>query len=234
MKWQFQTAAPDALMIALEERIDLSVNRKVQRLAQALATHDAVLEVVPSYHTLLLYYDVLEYNEKQLRHLLEPIIKSLLDEPDEAETSAGQHHTIEVCYHSELAADLAAVAKQTQLSEQEVAQLHSGVTYHVYALGFAPGFAYLGDVPEPLRLPRHDTPRQKVPKGSVAIAEQQTAIYPRTSPGGWQLIGRALHWPELQAGDQVTFKPISLADFLAHEQRAQEQGQERSEDDAHG
>lgn len=217
MKWQFQTAAPDALMIALEERIEVGLNRKVQCLAQELITQNAVLEVVPSYHTLLLYYDVLACNEKQLRHLLEPIIKRLLAESNALPTAAGKNYTIEVCYHPELAADLAAVAKQIQLSEQEVAQLHSDTTYHVYALGFAPGFAYLGDVAPQLRLPRLATPRQKVPKGSVAIAEQQTAIYPRTSPGGWHLIGRALHWPDLQAGDQVTFKPISLAEYRAQE-----------------
>lgn len=213
MKWQFQTAAADALMITLEERIDLQVNRKLQRLAQALAQHEAVLEVVPSYHTLLLYYDLLEVNEKQLRHALEPIVKELLLADDEADEREATLHTIDVCYHPDVAADLTTVAKQAQLSIEAVAQLHSDTTYHVYALGFAPGFAYMGDVPKQLRLPRHQTPRQKVPRGSVAIAEQQTAIYPRTSPGGWQLIGRALHWPELKAGDQVKFQPISLAEF---------------------
>jgi KipI family sensor histidine kinase inhibitor len=213
MKWQFQTAAPDALMLALEECIDLQVNRKVQRLAQALAEHEAVREVVPSYHTLLIYYDLLEVNEKQLRHALEPIVKELLLADDEADGREATLHTIEVCYHPEVAADLTAVAEQAQLSMEAVAQLHSDTTYQVYALGFAPGFAYLGDVPDQLRVARHQTPRQKVPKGSVAIAEQQTAIYPRTSPGGWQLIGRALSWPELKAGDEVKFQPISLAEF---------------------
>lgn len=213
MKWQFQTAAADALMLVLDERIDLQVNRKVQRLANTLAQHEAVLEVVPSYHTVLLYYDLLEINEKQLRHALEPIVKELLQADDEADGSEATLHTIDVCYHPDVAADLTAVAEQAELSVEAVAQLHSDTTYHVYALGFAPGFAYMGDVPKQLRLRRHQTPRQKVPKGSVAIAEQQTAIYPRTSPGGWQLIGRALHWPELKAGDQVKFKPMSLAEF---------------------
>lgn len=213
MKWQFQTAAADALMLVLDERIDLQVNRKVQRLANTLAQHEAVLEVVPSYHTVLLYYDLLEINEKQLRHALEPIVKELLQADDETDGSEATLHTIDVCYHPDVAADLTAVAEQAELSVEAVAQLHSDTTYHVYALGFAPGFAYMGDVPKQLRLRRHQTPRQKVPKGSVAIAEQQTAIYPRTSPGGWQLIGRALHWPELKAGDQVKFKPMSLAEF---------------------
>ncbi|RUO55464.1 5-oxoprolinase subunit PxpB [Pseudidiomarina homiensis] len=213
MNWQFQTAAPDALMLVLEERIDLQVNRAIQRLARELADHTAVQEVVPSYHTLLIYYDVLEVNEKQLRHLLEPVVKALLAAPDEVTPQQSSVHTIAVCYHPEVAADLEAVAAATDLSVEAVAELHSGTTYHVYALGFAPGFAYLGDVPEQLRLPRHSTPRQKVPKGSVAIAGQQTAIYPRTSPGGWQLIGRAVQWPELQAGDRVRFEPISLAEF---------------------
>lgn len=219
MKWQFQTAAPDALMIALEERIDVTVNSAVQRLAQLVNQHPAVTEVVPSYHTLLVYYDVLEWNEKQLRHELEQLLPEGLAKPTEETKVAATEHVIEVCYDPEVAADLAEVAQHAQLSPEQVAELHSSQTYHVYALGFAPGFAYLGDVPQQLRLPRHATPRQKVPKGSVAIAEQQTAIYPRTSPGGWQLIGRAASWPALKAGDKVRFRPITLTKF---QQRVQE------------
>ncbi|RUO62147.1 5-oxoprolinase subunit PxpB [Pseudidiomarina insulisalsae] len=225
MQWQFQTAAPDALMVSFAQQIQLQINQKVQQLAARLRHEVAgVFEVVPSYQTLLVYYDILQLNERQLRHLLEPIVNEVLSSDTEAQDEKAQLHTIDVCYDPELAADLKAAAQFLNSSVDEVAALHSATTYHVYALGFAPGFAYLGDVPQALRMPRHDSPREKVPKGSVAIAGQQTAIYPRTSPGGWQIIGRAVHWPRLQAGDKVKFQSISRADYDRQLARQSEPG----------
>ncbi|MDN7124079.1 5-oxoprolinase subunit PxpB [Pseudidiomarina sp. 1APP75-32.1] len=214
MNWQFQTAAVDALMIQFAPHIDLQINAKVHQLATRLRQQqpDWLREVVPSYRSLLLYYDVLECNEAQVKRALKPVIDELM-KTDETMQLDAQHHVIEVCYDPELAADLETVAEHLKGSVDDVVHLHTAPTYHVYTLGFAPGFAYLGDVDERLRLPRHATPRQKVPRGSVAIAEQQTAIYPRTSPGGWQLIGRAAAWPELQSGDTVSFKAITRQDY---------------------
>ncbi|RUO54697.1 allophanate hydrolase subunit 1 [Pseudidiomarina halophila] len=217
MNWTFQTAAADALMVQFDARIDLQINAKVQQLARRLQTMqkedtDWLREVVPSYRSLLLYYNVLECSEAQVRRALKPVIDEVVSGADDTAIES-QHHEIEVCYATELAADLAAVAEHLQDSVEAVAKLHSAPTYHVYTLGFAPGFAYMGDVDERLRMARHATPRQKVPRGSVAIAEQQTAIYPRTSPGGWQVIGRAVQWPQLHPGDTVTFKAISREQY---------------------
>lgn len=217
MNWIFQTAAADALMVQFDARIDLKINAKVQQLAkrlQSLPMEETawLREVVPSYRSLLLYYNVLECSETQLRRALKPVIDEVVSGDDDTAIEH-QHHEIEVCYDTELADDLAAVAEHLKDSVEAVARLHTAPTYHVYTLGFAPGFAYLGDVDERLRMARHATPRQKVPRGSVAIAEQQTAIYPRTSPGGWQLIGRAVQWPQLHSGDTVTFKAISREQY---------------------
>jgi KipI family sensor histidine kinase inhibitor len=129
-----------------------------------------------------------------------------------------------VYYHPESGADLEQLGAERGLSWQEVVDIHCGREYRVYAIGFAPGFAYLGDVDERIAAPRLSTPRQKVPRGAVAIADRQTAIYPAESPGGWNLIGRSplrmfdpLTAPPMPVavGDRVRFSPIDRAAFLA-------------------
>ncbi len=214
MRWDFLTAAADALMVQFEEEIDLEVNAKVHRLAYLLNhnDYDWVVEVVPSYRSLLLYYDVLECNEAQIKQALRPLVEEVLAAEDETQSDVCQHQ-IDVCYDAELGIDLETVAATLGMSTDEVVRLHTDRLYHVYTLGFAPGFAYMGDVDEKLRVARHDTPRQKVVQGSVAIAGQQTALYPQTSPGGWQVIGRAVTWPRLTPGDKVQFNAISRAEF---------------------
>ena len=130
--------------------------------------------------------------------------------------------TLPVCYDEAFGLDLAAVAEQCQLSPAEVIARHSEQSYRVYALGFSPGFAFMGRLDPALVLPRHSSPRAAVPAGSVAIAAQQTAIYPRQSPGGWHILGRCplrLFDPARQpancfrVGQRVRFQPISRAEF---------------------
>jgi KipI family sensor histidine kinase inhibitor len=122
--------------------------------------------------------------------------------------------------------DLEAAARATGLSPAEVVDLHAGTTYAVYMLGFLPGFAFLGDVAPALRLPRRAEPRTRVPRGAVAVAGQQTAVYPQESPGGWNLLGRcpvplfdARRAPPalLAPGDRITFEPVSPEAFRAAE-----------------
>jgi KipI family sensor histidine kinase inhibitor len=137
---------------------------------------------------------------------------------------AARRWRIPVCYEDDYAPDLPEVARLTGLSPQEVVRLHSSAHYHVYMLGFLPGFAYLGDLPAALALPRRADPRVRVPAGSISIATSLTAIYPYESPGGWHLIGatpirffEARRMPPalLAAGDQVLFEPIDAAAFAA-------------------
>src|SRR5262249_54696383 len=128
---------------------------------------------------------------------------------------------IPACYDPSVAPDLAEVATRTGLTQQQVAQRHSAVTYHVYMVGFLPGFPYMGDLPQELALPRRENPRTHVPAGSIAIATTQTAVYSLESPGGWHLVGRtpASLWDlqcdppvVLAPGDKVLFEPISRND----------------------
>lgn len=134
----------------------------------------------------------------------------------------GRFVEIPVCYDGEFGPDLADVARHTGLSVEEVIARHSAVEYRVHCLGFAPGFPYLGGLPPELATPRRATPRQGVPAGSVAIGGAQTGIYPQSSPGGWNVIGRtplrlfdADREPPalLKAGDRVRFRPITRGEF---------------------
>ncbi|MEW4369506.1 5-oxoprolinase subunit PxpB [Paenibacillus kandeliae] len=130
---------------------------------------------------------------------------------------------IPVCYGGEYGPDLAHVAAHNGLTEQEVIALHSGGDYLVYTLGFAPGFPYLGGLSDQLTTPRRDTPRIRIPAGSVGIAGIQTGIYPLETPGGWQLIGRtpiSLFRPHrqpptlLSSGNRLVFRPISEQEYM--------------------
>lgn len=131
---------------------------------------------------------------------------------------------VPVCYHPDVAPDQASAAEALGLSVQALVTAHTGCALTVMAMGFAPGFGYLGGLPAHLRLPRKATPRASVPAGSVAIAERQSVIYPTETPGGWHLIGRSpvtlmqyqpAPWSLFQIGQAVQFYPISLADFHA-------------------
>ena len=136
--------------------------------------------------------------------------------------TAGEALRIPVCYGAELGPDLAGVAAFAHLDEDAVVRAHTAVTYRVFMLGFVPGFAYLGIVDERISMPRHATPRLRVPAGSVAIAGVQTGIYPMETPGGWQVIGRTPIRPFdpdraepflMKAGDAVQFYAIARDEF---------------------
>ncbi len=129
---------------------------------------------------------------------------------------------VPVCYEPEYGLDLGAVAQQSQLSPNEIALRHAGAAYQVRCVGFSPGFPYLSGLPKALNTPRRAVPRIAVPPGSVAIGGAQTGIYPLSSPGGWNIIGRtplrlfdAAREPAalLQAGDHVRFVAITRAEF---------------------
>ena len=137
--------------------------------------------------------------------------------------NSGKLVTLPVYYSEESGPDLSVIAERANISIDEVIDIHLQSEYRVYAIGFAPGFAYLGEVDERIAAPRLSTPRQKVPRGAVAIADRQTAVYPAQSPGGWNLIGLCptrMFNPELQpsmpvqVGDRVSFRSIQRQEFL--------------------
>jgi KipI family sensor histidine kinase inhibitor len=176
-----------------------------------------VTETVPTYRSLMVLHDPLKIRSSALIAKLEAMVH---EGSPGAKNSRVWH--IPACYDESHAPDLAEVAARKGLTAAEVVKLHSTPVYHVYMLGFVPGFPYMGDLPEALVLPRRVDPRVKVPAGSIAIAAGQTAIYPVESPGGWHLIGATpvrlfdvrLATPALLSpGDQVRFARIDADDF---------------------
>ena len=170
-----------------------------------------VSDVVPSYATVGVHYDPLVIGFGDLCER----IASLLDAPLPADSGMGDSvlHRIPVQYTGD---DLDDIALRTGLARDELIRIHSEREYRVYVVGFVPGFAYLGQLDERLALPRRESPRQRVPAGSVAIAERQTGIYPSPTPGGWHLIGTTrvtLFDPaseppsRFKVGDRVRFEP---------------------------
>ncbi|ENM5791419.1 5-oxoprolinase subunit PxpB [Vibrio mimicus] len=177
-----------------------------------------LMNVTPSYTTLLI--DYLPYRLAQNDLMAQ--LTSLLNQPRQANQTNANIIELPVYYHPDVGPDLIRYHEQG-LSSQEVIQLHTSVSYTVCAIGFAPGFAFMTEVAEPLRRPRRATPRQMLPKGSVGIAENQTAIYPNASPGGWNIIGNCpvnLFNPNQtpmspwQIGSQVQFRSIEREEFV--------------------
>jgi KipI family sensor histidine kinase inhibitor len=205
-----------ALLVTFGERIDPAINARVHALAAAIREADGQWSVpTPAYASLLVAYDALNVDFDSARSRLAELVDAL-----SAEVSARNDdlETIEISVHygGEEGPDLDAVAERCGLTPAQVVEAHSSVVYRAYMLGFSPGFAYLGELPAELELPRLETPRQRVPAGSVAIAARQTAVYPQSTPGGWHLIGRtdAVVWDPgrarpalITAGAAVRFVP---------------------------
>ncbi|MGQ4274604.1 5-oxoprolinase subunit PxpB [Terrihabitans sp. B22-R8] len=198
---------------------DRLTSRLVHAAARMLgeAALPGVHDIVPAFRSLTVHFDPDLIDHGVLAQHIRALQLS-----DDVETASGRTWRVPVLYGGEGGPDLAETAHRAGLAEAEIIRLHASIPYHVYMLGFLPGFAYLGDLPEQLRLPRLADPRTRVPAGSVAIAESMTAIYPSASPGGWRLIGRspfplfdAARNPPcpLAAGDRVVFHPVTSAEF---------------------
>ena len=216
-----------ALIIEFGDCADPALSSHIAALAQRLRTSPpaGVLDIVPTYTTLALHYDParVEDGDSPYDALAGQVEAWLRAEPPES-TVQGRSIEIPVCYGGEFGEDLPALAKRHGLRQEDVVRLHSEARYHVHMLGFVPGFAYLGGLDARLATPRRDSPRPKVPAGSVAIGGAQTGIFPLETPGGWHLIGRTplrLFTPGaeppclLNAGDSVQFAPISAGLFAS-------------------
>jgi inhibitor of KinA len=221
MKVRFQSAGDRALIVEFGDRVDRGLSEKVLRLDAAIRSIPpaGIVETVPTFRSLAVYFDPLQTTRAELRHA----ITALLDLGDTRRREA-RLWRVPVCYEGDFAPDLAEVARLTGLTTGEVVALHSGTRFHVYMLGFLPGFPYMGDLPPRLALPRRADPRVRVPAGSISIATSLTAIYPYASPGGWHLIGATpirmfdpkRPEPALFApGDAVSFYSIDASEFAA-------------------
>src|SRR3989441_3742749 len=172
----------------LQSPITLQANEKVRRLLRLLQSEPVagVRNFHPAYCSLLVKFDALKLRHKEV----EEILRGYLDRLEEVNLPWGRLVGIPVCYGGEFGPDLAEVCSLHGLTTTQAIQLHSSVEYLVYFLGFVPGFAHLGDLPNALVTPRLVAPRRKVPAGSVGIARNQTGVYPFATPGGWRLVGR--------------------------------------------
>ena len=219
-KPRFLLAGDRGLVVELGAAIDPEINRKVREISVSLEETPivGVTEVIPTYRSVLICYDPVRINPERLR-------KEILDRErslDKLEIPPPETTEIPVAYGDEFGPDMEFVAQHNRLSPEEVIQIHSSGTYLIYMIGFTPGVPFLGGLSEKLFTPRLENPRQSVPAGSVAIANNQTGIYSLDSPGGWRLIGRTpikVYDPTrsppiiLKAGNYLRFKRISRDEF---------------------
>jgi KipI family sensor histidine kinase inhibitor len=204
-----------SLLVEIGEKISADVNRRVQELMLRLqqANLPGVRELAPSYRSLLVVFDPLTIAPEKLK----AAITDVAARPGGSELPQAKLITVPVFYGGDYGPDLEWVAGHLGISTEEVIRLHTETVYRVYMIGFTPGYPYMGELPAALAVPRRSTPRTRVPKGSVGMAQRQTGIYPVESPGGWQIIGWTpieLFDPKrqmpslLEMGDRVKFESV--------------------------
>lgn len=217
---RFRIAGDRGLLVEYGDAIDPDVNTKVRVMARAIEQEqlNGLLELVPTYRSLMILYDLAVTDPTRLTGAVRALEGRLSD----IEIPAPDRVEIPVCYGGEFGPDMTHVGRRHGLTERQVIDRHAGTVYRVYLIGFTPGFPYMGILPHELRVPRLETPRTMVPAGSVGIANEQTGIYPVDSPGGWNIIGRTpfrLFDPMrqvpflLKAGDLVRFVPIGRDEY---------------------
>lgn len=230
---RFEPSSDDSLLVYFHQgheqhtrseapvlRISRAANENIRKLLQLLQTRpiSGVRNLHPAYGSLLVKFDPLKWRHDNLQDTLTTRLAQL----EKVSLPTPRSVEIPVCYGGDYGPDLNEVAALNGITTEHAIELHVSTTYLVYFLGFVPGFAYLGELPEKLATPRLATPRRKVSAGSVAIAGRQTGVYPFETPGGWRLIGRtplAMFQPNqdglslLSIGDRVTFTPITQSNF---------------------
>ncbi len=211
-----------ALCVELGDEISAEVNTRVRALEFLIQAKGltGVVETVPSFRSLLVYYDPGQTGFDALCAGL----GELAEQATTATLPPARLVELPCCYDPEFGLDLVAAAERLGLAVDELVRLHAGAEYLVYFVGFTPGLPYMAGVPERIRLPRLETPRVKVPAGSVGLGGAQYCIYSVESPGGYWLLGRTpvrLYDPEaaeptlLRPGDRVRMRPIDRAEYDA-------------------
>ena len=224
---RLEAAGENALILYFSDNeqatavITPEISSKVHQAEQLIRQHLSaeIVDLIPSYASILVVFNLLEIDHHHLRNKL----KKLLKQCDNSNSRPGRLIELPVYYSPESGLDLARIAKHAKLSVEKVIDLHQGQEYRGYAIGFAPGFAYLGEVDKRIAMPRLATPRLKVPKGAVAIADRQTAVYPAESPGGWNIIAlcpldmfnaQAEPIMTVAVGDRVKFVAIDKQQYV--------------------
>jgi KipI family sensor histidine kinase inhibitor len=218
---KIQVASENSLIVYFADSVSQQVSEDIFHVSTFLKAYVGyeLIDLVPSYASILVVFNPLITDHLHIRKLIRAAYQS--DKVTLSQQTKAQ--ILPVYYSEESGPDLAQLANNAGLSIQQVIDIHQAVEYRVYAIGFAPGFAYLGEVDPRIAASRLATPRKKVPKGAVAIADRQTAVYPAESPGGWNLIGLcpigmfnpdAKEIMPVSVGDKVTFSAISKQQFL--------------------
>ena len=218
---KFLFSGDSALVIEFGNEISVDINKKIRKMMDDIKKEniDGIVELVPTYCSLLINYDVLKIDYNTLVEKLKTFLNNNL------ETAEGEEVTlieIPILYNDEVGPDLSYVAEHNKISKEEVIKIHTGTDYLVYMLGFMPGFTYLGGMSEKIATPRLESPRLQIYPGSVGIAGKQTGMYPSMSPGGWRIIGRTplkLYNPDsdtpvyISSGDYVRYVSISEEEY---------------------
>lgn len=218
---RFNIASVDSLIIYFGDSISEETSAKVKKAYNSIKALnlEGLIEIIPSYTSIFISFDIFKYDYESLKILLENSINLNFEENLEEKIIF-----IDIYYGLEVGLDLEKISFEKKLSIEEIIQIHSSKIYDVYAIGFLPAFAYLASVDERIATPRLKTPRNQIPKGSVAIADTQTAVYPQNSPGGWNIIGKTAfelfdkkleNLSIFEVGNKVKFNPISKEEFLS-------------------
>lgn len=227
--FQIKPIGDQGLIIQLPQEISPQILSQVLFLKELLEEKQKEwklpMEFVPAYASLTVYFEICQVSYEEMEQRVRCVVEHSGEK--RGNLSRGKLIEIPVCYGGAYGEDLAFVAEHNHLTPEEVIRIHTSQEYLVYMLGFLPGFPYLGGLDPRLVTPRKQTPRVRIPAGSVGIGGEQTGIYPVASPGGWQLIGQTpiklfradpqsgMEVPIYQAGDRIRFYPITEQEYIS-------------------
>lgn len=221
-KLKYKPLGSIAVLIEWPKKIDPDILKNINQFKHKIAVDmgEYVLETVPAYNSLTVFFDTARIKYSSVVTDLKEIYAS----KDQKIITANKVWKIPVCYEDKFGIDVAFLAKKKKLSKKKLIELHAEPLYDVYFIGFLPGFLYLGGLTKALAFPRKDKPRMNIHKGDVALAGNQTGIYPRESPGGWNIVGNSplsffdvATFPPCFAvtGDKVKFVPVDSLEHAA-------------------
>jgi KipI family sensor histidine kinase inhibitor len=210
MKPRIVPLGDSSALVQLGDEIEFDINQRVHALSSLIEASnvEGIVETVPAYSTVLVHYDPLVFSFTAIKNRLQATMAQVEEtasrKPRQARPEHGRRVEVPVRYGGEYGIDLESVARHLRLSVEDVIRIHSEKIYMVYMMGFTPGYPYIGKLDDSLVMPRLETPRTRVPAGTVAIAGLQTGIYSIESPGGWNLIG----WTPLKLFDPESESPF--------------------------
>lgn len=222
---RIEVAGENALILYFGDIVNPELSTQIQHASSRIANAmgDLLIDQIASYASLLVIYDPLRCNHLNVRSIIRKVINDIGVTGTDSNSKRKTYVKVPVYYSEESGPDLYRISERSGLGIKEIIEIHQGSTYRAYAIGFAPGFAFLGHVDQRIATPRLKTPRLKVPSGAVGIADRQTAVYPDETPGGWNLIGlcpiqmfnpKKIPSMIIKVGDDVRFKAINREEFI--------------------